>query len=93
MDPGVFIRLKIVEFFQRNVSGDTVAEWFDMADPATAAQLSALPAKVIIEQVIAVDPIMRQMSGHPNLPKFVDEFLSYWKPEEEPDKKPEPVTA
>jgi hypothetical protein len=93
MDPGVFIRAKIVEFFLTGVEGDSVAEWFQLADPATANYLGTMTAEGITEQVIKLDPIMKQMYGHPGLPKFVDEFLSYWKPDEEgaPEKDAVPV--
>lgn len=93
MDPGTFIRVKLVEFFLKEIKGDRVAEWLDMADPPTAAQLSVLTPKIIIDQVIAVDPILKQMHGHPKLPAFIDDFLSYWKPEDEAQDKPAPTAA
>jgi hypothetical protein len=77
-----YIRTRVVELFQGNVPGDEVANWLDMSQPNFAGQLGALTPEILINQVIPGDPILRVMAGDPRLPKFVEAFLDYFKPED-----------
>lgn len=77
-----FIRTRVVELFQGNAPGDEVANWLDMSQPNFAGQLGALTPELLMNQVIPGDPILRVMVGDPRLPKFVEAFLDYFKPEE-----------
>lgn len=78
----VWLRAKIVELFQLGVQGGDVANWLQISEPRLANFLGSLTVEDL-QARIAADEILKNMLGHPRLPKFLEEFLDYFKPEAE----------
>jgi len=82
--------LRLVELFKGGTSGEDIASFLQLAAPEAATYFGAMsPAE--LETMFQGHPILQQISQHPRLKAFIEEFHAYFTAEpgegEEPPEK------